>query len=243
MRTPRLPACAAVTAAAACLWGAAQPPVQPPRTSLPLVLTGLMTDSADPGRSACLIRCTEPPARTSASLFQAGDTACNLAEIRQIGPEAVVIRNLRADRLELLVLPEAGPPAALRAVAAETPVEPVVVNEASGVVSVDVSKTAVDQYLMNLSDLLASAQAVPRVRAAPGGRQVVDGFELRQIRAGSVVEKVGLKDGDVLLGVNGEPLDGLPTVLRLFGQAQAAGQATLTVLRGSERMTFVLRTR
>jgi type II secretory pathway component PulC len=111
------------------------------------------------------------------------------------------------------------------------------------VVSVDVPKAAVDHYLVNLTDLLASAQAMPRVRAAPGGRQVIDGFELRQVRAGSVVEKVGLKDGDVIVEVNGESLDGLPTVLRLFSQAQAAGQARLTVLRGSQRMTFVLTTR
>lgn len=243
MRKSRLPARAAVTIAAACLCGAAQAPGALPRTDLPLLLTGVMVDSAKPSRAACLIRCLPPSTRKSASMLQAGDTACDLAEVKEIRPDAVVIRNLQSDRLELLALPDAGAPAARRPVAAEGSLEPVVVNEARGVVSVDVSKTAVDQYLMNLSDLLASAQAAPRVRAAPGGRQVIDGFELRQIRAGSVVEKVGLKEGDVLLEVNGVPLDGLPTVLRLFGQAQADGQAALTVLRGSERMTFKLRTR
>ena len=243
MRRPRLPACAFVTLAAACLCGAGQAPGTLPRTDLPLLLTGVMVESSEPARSACLIRCLPPSTRKSASMLQAGDTACDLAEVTQIGPDAVVLRNLQSGRLELLALPDAGPPAARQPNAGEGAQEPIVVNEARGVVSVDVSKAAVDQYLVNLSDLLASAQAVPRLRAAPGGRQVIDGFELRQIRAGGVVEKVGLKDGDVLLEVNGVPLDGLPTVLRLFGQAQAAGQATLTVLRGSERMTFNLRTR
>jgi type II secretory pathway component PulC len=229
-----------VALAAAVLCGAGQ---APPPTNLPMVLTGIMVDSADPGRSACLIRCTEPSSRRSASLLQAGDTACNLAEVRQIRPDGVVIRNLQSDRLELLTLPEAADAKAPVPAAEQPPLDPVVVEGARGVVSVDVSKAAVDQYLVNLTDLLASAQAMPRVRAAPGGRQVIDGFELRQVRAGSVVEKVGLKDGDVIVEVNGESLDGLPTVLRLFSQAQAAGQARLTVLRGSERMTFVLTTR
>jgi membrane-associated protease RseP (regulator of RpoE activity) len=208
-----------------------------------MVLTGIMTDSADPARSACHIRCTDPPARKSASLLQAGDTACGLAEVRLIGPELVVIWNMRTDRMESLTLPAAADAKAPRPAAEDAPLDPIVVENAHGVVSVDVPKAAVDQYLVNLTDLLASAQAVPRVRAAPGGRQVIDGFELRQVRAGSVIEKVGLKDGDVIVEVNGEPLDGLPAVLRLFGQAQASGQARLTVLRGSQRMTFLLRTR
>jgi type II secretory pathway component PulC len=145
--------------------------------------------------------------------------------------------------MESLTLPEAADANAPRPAAEDAPRDPVVVEASRGVVSVDIPKAAVDQYLVNLTDLLASAQAVPRVRAAPGGRQVIDGFELRRVRPGSVIEKVGLKDGDVILEVNGEQLDGLPTVLRLFSQAQTAGQARLTVLRGSERMTFVLNTK
>jgi type II secretory pathway component PulC len=176
-------------------------------------------------------------------MLRAGEIACDLAEIRQIRPDAVVIRNLQSDRLESLTLPEAPGVKAPRPAAEDATLDPVVVEDARGVVSVDVPKAAVDQYLVNLTDLLASAQAVPRVRAAPGGRQVIDGFELRQVRPGSVIENVGLKDGDVIVEVNGESLDGLPTVLRLFSQAQAAGQARLTVLRGSQRMTFMLRTR
>ena len=203
MRKPGWPARAAVMLAAAALGGAGQAPAQPQRTSLPMVLTGIMADSADPARSACLIRCTEPSSRRSASMLRAGEIACDLAEIRQIRPDAVVIRNLQSDRLESLTLPEAPGAKAPRPAAEDATLDPVVVEDARGVVSVEVPKAAVDQYLVNLTDLLASAQAVPRVRAAPGGRQVIDGFELRQVRPGSVIEKVGLMDGDVIVEVNG----------------------------------------
>jgi general secretion pathway protein C len=215
----------------------------PPRTALPMTLVGVMTDSADPTRSSCLIRCSMPPGRKSASTVQVRETVCDLAELVEIKAEGVVVRNLLTNRLELLPLQGSEPPALGRPeAAAEATPEPVV-NESQGVVTVEVPKAAVEHYLVNVSDLLTSAQAAPRFRDAPGGQRVIDGFELRQIRSGSVIEKIGLKDGDVITEVNGEPLDGLPTVLRLFGQAQTMGQARLTVLRGSQRMTFVLNTK
>lgn len=243
MSRPGGPAFAVVLVAAACLYGAGQEPGPPPRTSLPMVLTGIMADSADPGRSACLIRCLQPIERKSASMLSVGERACDVAEVTQIRPDVVLIRNLQSDRLESLALPNERPlRAGADAPAAPLP-DPVVNSREPGVVSVDLPRAAVDRYLVNLPELLASAQAVPHTGVDAGGRRIVDGFELRQVRAGSVVEKVGLRDGDVVTAVNGVSLDSLPTVLRVFGQAQAAGEATLTVLRGSERMTFVFKTR
>jgi general secretion pathway protein C len=173
-------------------------------------------------------------------MLYVGERACDLAEVTQIRTDVVVIRNLQTDRLESLTLPDAGTP---RAAAAELLPDPVVDSREPGVVNVDVPKAAVDHYLVNLSELLSLAQAVPHAGADAGGRRVIDGFELRQVKPGSVIEKIGLKDGDIIAEVDGVPLDGLPTVLRVFGQAQAEGQARLTVLRGSQRLTFVLTTR
>lgn len=239
---------ALVTFVLACLCAALEASRQqvsdpPPRSSLPIVLVGLMTDAADPSRSACLIRCTQPIDRKSASMLRTGETACDLAEITDIRADAVVLRNLAANRLELLTLQDAGAPTRSRPGGADEPAEPVVVTDATGVVSVEIPKAAVEHYLVSLPELLSSAQATPRFRDAENGQRVIEGFELRQIRSGSIVEKVGLKDGDVIVDVNGETLNGLPAVMRLFGQAQASGQARLTVLRGSQRLTFVMNTR
>lgn len=216
----------------------------PSRSALPMTLVGVMVDSADPARSSCLIKCSTPPGRKSASTLQVRETACDLAEVVEIRTDGVVVRNLLTNRQELLSLQESERPATRRQeAAADAPPDPVVVNESRGVVSVEVPKAAVEHYLVNVSELLTSAQATPRFRDAANGQRLIEGFELRQIRAGSVIEKIGLKEGDVIAEVNGEVLDGLPTVLRLFGQAQTMGQARLTVLRGSQRMTFVLNTR
>jgi len=214
-----------------------------PRTALPMVLVGAMADSVEPSRSACLVRCTQPPERQYTSMLNVGATACDLAEIREIRKDAIVLRNLSANRLELLPLPEIGAPKGALAADTELPPAPIVVNEAPGLVSVDVPKATVDHYRVNLSELLSSAQAMPRFRDAASGQRVIEGFELTRIRAGSVIAQVGLREGDLIVDVNGQALDSLPTVLRLFGQAQTMGQATVTVLRGSQRMTFVFNTK
>ena len=215
----------------------------PSRTALPMALVGVMVDSTEPSRSACLVRCIQSPERKYASTLQVGETACDLAEVKEIRKDAIILRNLSANRLELLPLPESGVSKGVLAAGEELPPAPIVVSEAPGRVSVDVPKASVDHYLVNLSDLLSSAQAMPRFRDTANGQRVIEGFELTQVRAGSVVEQVGLKNGDVIVDVNGQALDSLPTVLRLFGQAQTMGQATVTVLRGSQRMTFVFTTK
>ena len=214
-----------------------------PRTALPMVLVGVMVDSAEPSRSACLVRCTYPKERRHASYLEVGAVACDLAEVKEIRLDAVVVRNQLTGQLELLPLQSGTSENETRSRDAAPAPEPEVVRTSPGFVSVDLPKASVDHYLLNLTDLLSSAQATPRFKDAAGGQRAIEGFELRQIRAGSVVEKVGLRNGDVIVEVNGETLDGLPTVMRLFGQAQTMGQAKVTVLRGGQKLTFVFTTK
>jgi len=106
-----------------------------------------------------------------------------------------------------------------------------------------VPKASVNHYLVNLPELMNSARATPRFHDAANGQRVMEGFEVGQIKEGSVVEKLGLKNGDVIFEVNGQALDSLATVVRLFSEAQSLPQATLGVLRGGRRMTFVFNAR
>jgi hypothetical protein len=85
-----------------------QPVPRPPQSALPLELVGVMVDSAAPARSACLIRCSFPVPRRSASMLEVGANACDIAEITEIRQDAVVIRNIQTSRLETLTLQAAG---------------------------------------------------------------------------------------------------------------------------------------
>jgi type II secretory pathway component PulC len=115
-----------------------------------------------------------------------------------------------------------------------------VLSRSSDVVTIELPEASVTHYLANLPELLGSARATPRYRHTGFGQQTIEGFEIDQIKTGGVVEQMGLKNGDVILDLNGQPLDSLASVIRLFGQAQGMTQSRLTILRNGQRMTFVL---
>jgi len=206
-----------------------------------MALVGVMVDSRDPSNSACLVRCAPPSERRGASFLEVGATACDLAEIREIRTDAVTIRNASTDQLELLPFSQSA--AAGRDRLEAPPPAPAVRRESPDLVDVEVPKEAVEHYLVNLPELMKAARAAPRYQDAPNGQRLIEGFEITQISSGSVVEKLGLRSGDVILEVNGERLDSMAAVLRLLGQAQGMGQATLTVQRGTQRMTFRFNTK
>lgn len=224
--------------------GSPQAPERPPSSALPVELVGVVVDSDAPSRSACLVRCTYPEELRRTSIVEVGRTACDLAEIREVHENAVVIRNVLTNRTELLTFRKTAgsvdPPAPM---AVPDQPAPRVVAAGPERVSVELRKGAVDHYLANLPDFLSSALATPRYRNTGGGLPAIEGFEISQIKPGSVVEKLGLRDGDVILEVSGERLDSLATVLRLLGQARATTETTLTVLRNGQRMTFAFRTK
>jgi type II secretory pathway component PulC len=80
---------------------------------------------------------------------------------------------------------------------------------------------------------------MPRYREAKNGEKTNVGFEISRIRESSIVEQLGLKNGDVILAANGEPLDSLATVMRLFARIRNETPVKLTVLRGGQRRSFV----
>jgi type II secretory pathway component PulC len=233
---------ATALAVSAVIQAAAGAPALPsqaplPPSALPLRLTGILFDTAHPAMSACLIRCVAQPGRQG--IYLIGERACDLAEVREILKDAIVIENLEARRLERLTFPGVTPPAAAPPPAAE-PVEEAAPPEP---VQVVLPREAVQTAIANLPEFLSSAFAVPRYRDVEGGQRVIDGFTVTQVKPSGAAERLGLRTGDVILDVNGQVLDGMPTVMRLFGQLQAAPQVTITVLRDGRRMSVVFSTK
>jgi type II secretory pathway component PulC len=218
-----------------------QAPPQPlPLTALPLGLVGVIVDANEPSNSVCLIRCAYPVQRVRT--LGPGQTACDVAEVQEVRADTVVIRNLLSSRSELLSLQSANPSTAAPAPqdAREAAPAPPALRRSSEVVSIDLPEASVSHYLANLPELLASARATPRYRSTGFGQASMDGFEIDQVKAGGVVEQMGVKNGDVILDLNGQPLDSLASAIRLFGQARNMTQSRMTVLRSGQRMTFVL---
>jgi len=219
-----------------------QSPQLLPPSNLPLALVGAIVDAAVPSNSGCLIRCAFPVQRVRT--FGPGQSVCGVAEIKEVRQDAVVIRNLLTNRLELVALQEATPSTTMppRSDAqvparAEPAPPPPVVRKSSDVVTIELPEASVKRYLANLPELL-SARATPRYRDTGIGQRTIEGFEIDQIKTAGVVEQMGLKNGDVILELNGQSLDSLASVMRLFAQAQGVTQPRMTVLRNGQRMTF-----
>jgi len=107
-----------------------------------------------------------------------------------------------------------------------------------GVVSVDenrwkISKTVIDGARANLSSLLQSARMVPQVK---NGKTV--GFKLVELEKGSLLERIGLKVGDLIVEINQVQLNSPEKALQIFQQVREANNITLGLIRNGNPETF-----
>jgi type II secretory pathway component PulC len=211
-------------------------PVAPGRQiPLPIDLIGIVINQGSPDKSVCLLRSAAPGGATI--LAQAGDTVFQIAVVRAIDPNDVFLENLATNGIEILHFGErAGPvrkpapapvPAPLPAVAPDAPPEQERV----------IPKSVVDHYRANLKDILDAATVAPRLRTVEG-RSMIDGFEIRNVKKGSIVDQLGFRAGDVILEVNGAKLDGLDKVVSAYQGTREATRVELTVLRDGKTRTL-----
>lgn len=91
-----------------------------------------------------------------------------------------------------------------------------------------VDEAELDKNLENLPLLLTQARAVPFFKE---GRAV--GLRLFAIKAGSLFEKIGLQNGDVLKTVNGNSLADLSQAMQLFQKLKEERSINLVIERSS----------
>jgi type II secretion system protein C len=140
----------------------------------------------------------------SASLVypvRATDEIPSKAKILSIEPKRVVFVNLSSNRKEFVDLPDdsAGNPrisVGTKTAASSTPG-----IEKTSPTSFNIAKTEVDKALGDLNNILTQARAVPNFE---NGQPA--GYKLFQIVPGSIYDKLGLQNGDVIAGFDGQPI-------------------------------------
>ena len=158
------------------------------------------------------------------------------ATVSEIGWRRVVLR--RAGREEVLaVTPDAG----------GTPVDPGLRTTGAipATTSTDenVKKIGEDRYLVaqaevdhsmeNLSELFTQLRAVPN---QDGGK--TNGFKVFAIKRGSLFQKIGLENNDVVERVNGVDLNDPTRAMSLFQELQGQSRLTVDIQRGGESRTL-----
>lgn len=194
-------------------------PQAPPVTALPAVLRGAALNASAPERSLAVITCTDA-ADAPTAFVRAGEQACGTLEVVSIQGDGITLRNLQTGRIERLPL---------RAAVTDTP---------PSRVDVPVARATIDKYLMDLPAFLSSALAVPHYRDGK-----IDGYQIGRITPGGPIAALGLRDGDVIETVNGQPVADLATVLKLAGTLPTLSEVTMTIARAGRPMTFVFTTK
>ncbi len=97
-----------------------------------------------------------------------------------------------------------------------------------------VSKKYVDDQLKNMNKLLTQVRAVPSLDK----NGVTNGFKLFSIKKGSVFDKLGLKNRDLVKRVNGVELNSVENGLELFQALRNETSFEVDVVRGSKKTTL-----
>lgn len=101
-----------------------------------------------------------------------------------------------------------------------------------------VDRGEVDSSIESLSTVVTQMRAVPFLQ---DGKSV--GFRVFNIRSGSVFERMGLQNGDVIQAVNGTELDDPSRALALLDEVQTASEIRIDLLRSDRpnTLTYTIR--
>ncbi len=96
-----------------------------------------------------------------------------------------------------------------------------------------IPRSTVAQSLNNLSSLFTQIRAIPNVQDG-----TTNGFALSEIVPGSVFDDMGLRDGDVLTAINGQPVNDPARAIQLLNGLRNQTSIEVQVLRNGSPMTL-----
>jgi general secretion pathway protein C len=168
-------------------------------------------------------------------LYHEGDMVLpgvTLVEVRW--DRVVVDRNGRRETLTLPVVPPSTGPAPMLVAVAPAPD-----GESEGIRQVaqdnfHIDRQEVTHAMNNLNELFSQARAVPYT--SPDGE--AQGFRLFSIKPQSLVDRIGLKNGDIVQRVNGVEIADPGTAFGLLQELQGYSQVRVDVLRNHQPVTL-----
>ena len=193
------------------------------KTELSLKLWGTVT--GDDKKSYAVIEDTK---NRSQDLYRKGDSVQE-AEIKMILRAKVVLNVNGKD--EVLEMEQSE----VSSVSRRTPVQPPRRSPLStrkpGTQTISLQKSQVDDALKNVSDLMQQVKVMPHFENGQA-----DGFSLTGIRPNSLVRRMGLRNGDIITGVNGKEIGSMEDVMKFYRDLGASDQISIQMKRrGRER--------
>jgi len=191
-------------------------------TSLKIALLGTVTGSEQ--NAFAVIEETD---KRKQGLYKIGDSVQN-ATVKKILREKVVLRVGTKD--EILTMEES---AASRRDKRRRPSK----STARGS-TITVSRKDIQNSLKDINKLMSEVRIRPHFKDGES-----DGLSVSRIKGGSVFSKLGLRNGDIVQKINGEPINSPDEVLALYEKLKSGSRVSLEVTRKGEPKTMNYRFR
>ncbi|MES2640046.1 MAG: type II secretion system protein GspC [Myxococcota bacterium] len=97
-----------------------------------------------------------------------------------------------------------------------------------------VEQSVIDDAMGNFEQLATQVRVVPH----KGADGAIDGYRLSAIRKGSLFEKLGIKNGDIVHGVNGQALTSTEGALQVYQTLRSEKSFTFDITRRNQRQSL-----
>ena len=191
-------------------------------TSLKIALLGTVT-----GNEQNAFAVIEETDKRKQGLYKIGDSVQN-ATVKTILREKVVLRVGTKD--EILTMEES---AASRREKVRGPSK-----TAERGNTITVSRKDIQSSLKDINKLMSEVRIRPHFKDGES-----DGLSVSRIKGGSVFSKLGLRNGDIVQKINGEPINSPDEVLALYEKLKSGSRVSLEVTRKGEPKTMNYRFR
>jgi len=165
-------------------------------------------------------------------LYRIGDTILEVATLTRVEWDRVVLsRDGEEEVLEISSARASGKDAAAPAPGAAAASSERIKKTADGKFLID--RRELESTVANINEVFTQARAVPFFQ---DGKTV--GFRVFAIKPGSVFEKIGLQNGDVINRVNGVELTDPTKAISLFTELQNEGHIAVDLQRNKQAKNF-----
>ncbi len=203
-------------------------PAEYKRSDLNLKLWGTAL-ARDPAQSYAII---EDQAARRQNLYRVGDTVLEVATLARVEWDRVVLsRDGVEEVLDISSARASGKDAAPAGGAAPAAAGERIRKTADNKFLID--RRELESTVKNINEVFTQARAVPYFE---NGKTV--GFRVFAIKPGSVFEKIGLQNGDVINRVNGVELTDPTKAISLFTELQNEGHIAVDLQRNKQAKNF-----
>lgn len=154
------------------------------------------------------------------------------AILKEIERDRIIFFNNRTNRKEFIELPKDKSQLRLTTRAAKPSAGAGITKVSDTQMSID--RSEVDKALGNLNQILTQARCTPHTE---NGRPA--GYRCYQIVPGSIYDKIGMKNGDIICGINGEEISDMSKALKLFEELKTSTRIELCIKRNRQTMNMV----